>query len=224
MNFRGREGEAKRTGDRRALYCSQTGRRRYASWDDRGEVRPFDDAGPDLLVSVRLPEGLHLVSLYLVDWDWHEGPHPRMQTVTVLDRADDPLAVVATGKFGGGQYERFLTRGPRELTLRISKHRSPCAMLSGLFVDKVEALREPPFGTPHTPGELPELSERFDRLVDLSVEAPLHLVEGGRLEAFRGTAGPPTRATTGRKPPGICRRPPASRPTWPPPAGCSRRF
>jgi hypothetical protein len=137
---------AKRTSDRRALYSPMSGRRRYASWDDRGEVRPFDDEGPDLLVSVRVPAGPHLLALYLVDWDWYAGAHPRMQTVTVLNKTQEPLAVVATGKFGAGQYERFLIQGPTEITFRVSKHRSPCAILSGLFLDSVIPLQTAPAG------------------------------------------------------------------------------
>ena len=175
---------ARTTSDPRALYCPLTDGRRYASWDDRGEARPFDDRGPDMLVSVGVPAGPHLLSLYLVDWDWHEGPHPRMQTVTVLDEDKAPLAVVGTGKFGGGQYERFLVRGPVNLTLRITKHRSPCAVLSGLFLDEIAPLQEPPGQTAAPAEEVRALAGRYDELTAASQESLLKLVEGEELAKF----------------------------------------
>jgi len=61
---------APETADPRALFLPSTGKRRYASWDDRGEIRPFDDNGPDLFIDALIPAGPHLLSLYLVDWDW----------------------------------------------------------------------------------------------------------------------------------------------------------
>lgn len=175
---------AKRTSDRRALYSPMSGRRRYASWDDRGEVRPFDDEGPDLLVSVRVPAGPHLLALYLVDWDWYGGAHPRMQTITVLDKGQEPLAVVATGKFGAGQYERFLIQGPTEITFRVSKHRSPCAILSGLFLDPVVPLQTAP--SAKNTEVLKELSLRYDDLADHSKRDLLSLTEAQDLRRFEG--------------------------------------
>ena len=175
---------ARTTSDPRALYCPLTDARRYASWDDRGEARPFDDRGPDMLVSVGVPAGPHLLSLYLVDWDWHEGPHPRMQTVTVLDEDKAPVALVGTGKFGGGQYERFLVRGPVNLTLRITKHRSPCAVLSGLFLDEIAPLQEPPGQTAAPAEEVRALAGRYDELTAASQESLLKLVEGEELAKF----------------------------------------
>jgi hypothetical protein len=107
-----------------------------------------------------------------------------MQTVTVLDEDKAPPAVVGTGKFGGGQYERFLVRGPVNLTLRITKHRSPCAVLSGLFLDEIAPLQKPRGQTAAATDEVRSLAGRYDELTGASQESPLELVEGEELSKF----------------------------------------
>lgn len=174
---------APETTDKRALYFPTTGKRRYASWDDRGEIRPFDDNGPDLLLTVNVPAGPHLLALYLVDWDWHAGAHPRMQTIVALDERNQPLAVAATGKFGGGRYERFLVQGPRRLTLRIQKHRSPCVVVSGVFLDDILPLQPPPFDGTVTQMVAP-LARRFEALATASRASLLSLAANDELPAF----------------------------------------
>ena len=48
--------------------------RRQSSWDDAGELYPPDHAGPDLLLDLELPPGLHRVALYFVNIDCLECP------------------------------------------------------------------------------------------------------------------------------------------------------
>ena len=131
---------ATKTKDPRAL-CVGTGKtlkRRYSCWDDHGEVHPFDERGPDLFVDLDVPKGQHVLSFYLLDYDWYNGEHPRLQSILLLDRESKaPLALAPSGRFGEGLYERFYVKGPRKITARIVKHRSACAVVSGVFLDRV---------------------------------------------------------------------------------------
>jgi len=145
---------ARQTDEARALYYPPRNTRRYACWDDRGEVRPFDEKGPDLVLDLDVPEGTHLLSLYLVDWDWFDTPHPRVESIIVTDAQDHVITVASTGRFGEGQYERFLVQGPRALRLRVTKQRSPCAILSGIFLDTVPPLQATPTFGPPAPREV----------------------------------------------------------------------
>jgi len=138
-------GKAKTT-DPRALGVGQGEKhvRRYSCWDDHGEVHPFDERGPDLLVDLDLPPGELILSFYLLDFDWYNGEHPRLQSILLFDRKSRrPLAFVGTGRFGEGVYHRFYLKGPRKITARISKHRSPCAVVSGVFLDRVPETGDP---------------------------------------------------------------------------------
>jgi len=113
-------------------------KRRYACWDDHGEVHPFDERGPDLFVDLNIPKGDFVLSFYLLDYDWYNGEHPRILSILLLDRdSGTPLALAPTGRFGEGVYQRFYVKGPRKLTARINKHRSPCAVVSGIFLGRV---------------------------------------------------------------------------------------
>ena len=131
---------ATKTKDPRAL-CVGTGKtlkRRYSCWDDHGEVHPFDERGPDLFVDLDVPKGQFVLSFYLLDYDWYNGEHPRIQSLLLLDRESKaPLALAPSGRFGEGLYERFYVKGPRKITARINKHRSACAVVSGVFLDRV---------------------------------------------------------------------------------------
>ena len=112
--------------------------RRYACWDDHGETHPFDNEGPDILIDLDIPDGDYVLSFYHLDYDWYNGEHPRLMSILLTDReAGQPLNIVPTGRCGEGIYERFYVEGPREITARIVKHRSPCAVVSGVFLDPV---------------------------------------------------------------------------------------
>jgi len=168
------------TQDPRALFHPMFRSRRYASWDDHGETRPFDDNGPDLILRLSTPAGAHLLSFYIVDWDWHHGQHPRMESITIREERPktrtksasskpDPLPVVVfTGKLGAGKYERFLIDGSRDLTVRISKHRSACAVVSGIYLDRVLPLQLSPAGSKEIPEAPASLAEPFNVLVRMS--------------------------------------------------------
>ena len=175
---------AKQTTEKRALFLPMSKKRRYASWDDCGETRPFDDGGPGLCAQVAIPVGWHLLSFYLLDWDWHAGMHPRMQTLYVFDQHGALATVTATGKFGQGQYERFLVEGPRELSVRINKHRGPCAVVSGVFLDKAAALQAPPMPTRTEGRETAKLRTRYEALRERSRKCLGDLVASAALRSF----------------------------------------
>ena len=130
---------AKQTSDPRVLSIGEGKhlKRRYAYWDDHGEVHPFDERGPDLFVGLSIPKGDFVLSFYLLDYDWYNGEHPRIHSIVLLDRdSGSPLALAPTGRFGEGVYQRFRVSGPKKIAARINKHRSACAVVSGVFLDK----------------------------------------------------------------------------------------
>ena len=90
------------------------------------------------MVDLDIPKGDLILSFYLLDYDWYNGEHPRIESILLLDRTSGkPVALAPTGRFGEGVYERFYVKGPRQITARINKHRSPCAVVSGVFLDRV---------------------------------------------------------------------------------------
>jgi len=111
--------------------------RRASWWDDHGEQHAFDELGPDMLVSIRIPEGPHRLSFYCLDHDWHATLHPRQQSILLLGEKGELLDVAWIGMFGQGVYERFELSGPRTVTARFLKHRSACVAISGVFLDPV---------------------------------------------------------------------------------------
>ncbi len=125
-----------RSRDPGALWNPLTGSHTCVWWDDYGERHPFDNRGPDIFVELRIPAGPHRLSLYMVDADWRNTSRPRNMGIVVFDDSWRPLAAALTGRFGRGQYERFAVLGPLSVKVRIYKHESVCAVLSGVFLDR----------------------------------------------------------------------------------------
>lgn len=50
--------------NRNVLFCPTSGTRTEAEWDDHGEAYAYSFDGPDVWAIVRVPDGMHLVSLY----------------------------------------------------------------------------------------------------------------------------------------------------------------
>lgn len=126
---------AANTSDARALTNPLTGGRSGTSIDDRGETHPFDNKGPDLRLEVEVPDGWHRLAFYMVDSDWCNTWHPRVEGVVLTETDGSVLAVADTGKFGQGVWVQFAVEGPRTVVARVGKQRSPCAVLSGVFLD-----------------------------------------------------------------------------------------
>lgn len=125
------------TEDRRALVNPVTGTRTAACADDKGEEHPFDDEGPDLQMTLEVPQGWWRLSAYLVDYDWYSTWHPRQHSLILHDALGQPLAVANTGKFGTGVWERFAVCGPRKVTLRVCKRTSLNTVLSAVCIDRI---------------------------------------------------------------------------------------
>ncbi len=118
--------------------------RRASWWDDHGEMHPFDDEGPDLLLNIEnLPETEFLFSTYMMDFDWRTTAHPRQQSALVFSEDGAFLNAAWVGKTDRGVYERFMSNGRTKLKFRFCKHRGACVAVSGVFIDRFHAL--PPF-------------------------------------------------------------------------------
>ena len=125
------------TDDPRALRNPLEGRRQYASWDDHGETHPFDGKGPDLIATLEIPEGLHRLTLYFIDWDYHNTDRPRAQRVLIRDEKDELVCSSHVSAFGDGVYKVYGVAGPTKLKVRIQKDRGVAAALSGIFLDEI---------------------------------------------------------------------------------------
>ena len=136
--------------------------RRAAWWNDHGEMHPFDDAGPDMILEMKdLPEN-YLLSMYFLDYDWRKSLHPRQQSMLVMDETGALLNALWVGKLEDGVYERFSVSGRSLLKIRFNKHRGACVAVSGAFIDE-------PHVFPELSGSLkgeiePSLSELYGML------------------------------------------------------------
>ena len=72
-------------------------------------------------------------------------------------KTGEALNIVPTGRCGEGVYQRFYVEGPRQITARIVKHRSPCAVVSGIFLDPVPVW-------PEEPGEIAGNADELEKL------------------------------------------------------------
>lgn len=128
----------------------------FAWWDDKGEEHPFDEAGPDLRISLTIPEGLWRLGVYQVDPDWGDTWHPRLHDLVLSDEEGSVLATADTGKFSQGAWQLFCVRGPLQATLRVCKGPSICAIVSALALDRLGGAPGLPVGsTEGAPGPSP---------------------------------------------------------------------
>ncbi len=107
----------------------------FSAWDDHGEAHPFDSNGPDLKVTVDVPETWHRLSLYFCDYDWGHTHRPRLHKVTVFDPGGEAACRLYVGPHWSGTYKSVLVKGPIQLTIRIEKGPSVTASLCGIFLD-----------------------------------------------------------------------------------------
>jgi tetratricopeptide (TPR) repeat protein len=115
-------------------------------WDDRGETHPFDENGPDLFIDLKgIPEGVYRLTLCM-----------REHEVRIMDDEKNILSVKPRKETMGRDnspdiYECFVVFGPVDLTIQIIKGKSLCALLKGIFLDKLyppEPLPEIKVGKP----------------------------------------------------------------------------
>ena len=130
--------------DRRVLYDPTLGYRRQASWDDYAEAYPMSFEGPDVWVTVRVPEGLHRVSLYFFNKDGHRGRNryrdyllevrDHVPSVRAVERKPT-LAKTRVREFWGGVHQCFAVKGPGEYFVKIGCNDSFNTVVSGVMVD-----------------------------------------------------------------------------------------
>jgi hypothetical protein len=133
--------------------------RRQSEMDDHGEEYPMTKDGPHLYFTLKVPEGLHYLSLYNFNKDGHSG-HNRMRDYRISLRAHpgkQPLSAtedfsarpeLANGRlrdFWGGVWKRYLVRGPKALTVEVSRNYSYNTILAGVFLDTLEEKPQPYF-------------------------------------------------------------------------------
>ena len=137
------------TTDRRLPYTPVRGSRRDAevndgSWDQG--TYPASYEGPDVWVTVTVPDGLHRVSLYLVNNDGHDGDNRRRDYTVELrphkdpvanSQAQPPLASTRVSNFYDGVYTQFLVQGPGAFDFKIGRDYSACTKLQGVFCDRL---------------------------------------------------------------------------------------
>ena len=151
-----------RTEDHRVLYNPILGYRREAEWDDHGESRPLSVMGPDLWVSVHVPDGMYRLSLYFMNKDGHTDMN-RYRDYIVELRLKEPgkaiqdtygpgppampvLARTRVQNFWSGVYKQFVVAGPADYYVKIDRNYSLNVILQSVMLDKLptaEDLRNP---------------------------------------------------------------------------------
>ena len=135
--------------------------RRQSELDDHGEAYPPTKEGPNIYFSVSIPPGLWTLSFYNDNKDGHQDENrmrdylysvyfhdPSQRLGDVMNFDDMPsLAQSRQRDFWSGVYERFLVRGPIQLTVEVAKNNSHNTLLSGAFLDLVDEQPAPYFGT-----------------------------------------------------------------------------
>jgi hypothetical protein len=120
-------------------------RGRTASWwDDHGEMHPFDDNGPDLLLEldaadtfpIAAASGPRILTFLHADFDWRDTLHPRQQSLLLFDADGNLLNAAWGGKSDHGVYSPFVVDANRPLKARFMKHRSACVAVGGVFADR----------------------------------------------------------------------------------------
>ena len=139
------------TNDPRVLYSPTLGHRSEAELNDLSCNRadyPPDWEGPDLWVDVKIPAGIHCLSLYFTNNDSQETEvlnKFRDYDVQILPWAQDkdvvqrsqPVARARVTDFRGGVYKQFILAGPARFIVRIGRNHSFGTKLQGVFLDQL---------------------------------------------------------------------------------------
>ena len=136
--------------------------RRQSELDDHGEAYPITHQGPDLYLTLKVPQGAFYLSLYDCNKDgqgysnrWRDyrvsvRPHPAdlpMESIKGFEEWPE-LASGRIRDFWHGVYKRFLVSGPQTLTIQVNRNYSHNAILAGAFLDQVSEEPEPYFAQP----------------------------------------------------------------------------
>ncbi|MBQ7650103.1 MAG: hypothetical protein IJS15_04045 [Victivallales bacterium] len=141
--------------------------RRASWWDDKGEMHPFDDNGPDLLIDWSVKTSMQRIALYFLDFDWRNTLHPRQQSVIVYDSDGKFQDAVWLGKICHGNYSLFETTSEKT-TFRVNKHRSASSCISGVFSDNSKF-------TPTSGGLPPHVAMLIARILEIEKRHVSHM-------------------------------------------------
>lgn len=136
--------------------------RRQSEWDDHGEAYPMSQDGPNVNVTLSIPPGLFYLSLYNHNKDGHSGfnrardykisirPHDYQKSpYDIKDFDAQPELVQGRWRdFWGGNYKKYMVKGPRELTIQVSRNYSFNTILADLFLDDISEEPDPYFDKP----------------------------------------------------------------------------
>lgn len=146
------------------LYNPLLGVRRETEWDDHGEAYPAAKEGPDVWLTVKVPAGMHRLSLYFFNPNGHDGSMRSRDYLvaikpfapTMIDAEALPdLARARVRDFCGGVYHQFALRGPAQYRVRVSRANSFNTIVNGIFLDRLPDSGDgvpPPATLPETGG------------------------------------------------------------------------
>jgi hypothetical protein len=187
---------AARTDDPRALYNPLQGYRRMSELNDGSfdrQLYPGTYDGPDLWVTVTVPEGVHRVSLYFANKDGHTTTarfrdytielKPFIEDINAAETAPT-LASARVHNFWGGVYKNLAICGPGKFNFKIKRNYSHVTQIQGVFIDKMAGTKSryddmPPawFGglellppTPEPPSEGDSASLRVARALWMALD------------------------------------------------------
>jgi hypothetical protein len=145
------------------LYSPELGFRRDSEandWSYDKNVYPESYNGPDLWVRVSVPDGVHCLTLYFLNYDAHDDGGNKYRDYDLQVVQDDPdpakvqaaapLARARVNDFWGGLYKQFLVCGPGKFVVKIGRNRSFVTKLQGVFLDRLTGM--PPDNPGHLPG------------------------------------------------------------------------
>ena len=133
--------------------------RRQSEIDDHGEFYPMSRDGPNLYVTLTVPDGVHMLSLYAINKDG-QASYNRLRDFKVSIRRhpdEKPLGDIQglqtwpelsstrIRDFRGGVYKRFVVNGPQTLTIEVARNYSFNTILSGVFLDELSEEPKPYF-------------------------------------------------------------------------------
>lgn len=146
-----------------SLWLNSAGVRRQAEWDDHGEAYPCDVNGPNLMVRVSVPSGLHDVAFYFFNKDCRQGKNVCRDYLIeatlfntnksafskkggheypVMGKNDRIFARARVRDFYQGVYKVFRVRGGEEYLFSIKRQGSHNVILSGVFISGAREPRE----------------------------------------------------------------------------------
>jgi len=133
------------TDNPRTLYNPLLGFRREAEWDDHGETYPMLQNGPDIWITVQVPQGFHRLSLYFFNKDGHSDSNRYRDYLIQIKPGTDStgpdeelpnLTQARVEDFWGGVYQQFALRGPSRYLVRVSRNHSFNTIVCGVFLDQ----------------------------------------------------------------------------------------